>query len=165
MRARLILEIVQTTLEEIAILAVGLFALPRIGIRIPVPIVAAIMLLWLAYSVFGYRKGTKALLRKPVDGFTDMTGQKGSVVKTLDPEGMVKIRGELWAARSQQRIEAGAEVVVVAQEGLKLIVRAPGASGGPPAVHKGDHDQHDAADGQSQTQDFKRSQSIRSQEG
>jgi membrane-bound ClpP family serine protease len=36
----------------------------------------------------------------------------------------VKIEGEIWKARSQEgAIEAGVEVVVVAQEGLKLVVR------------------------------------------
>jgi membrane-bound serine protease (ClpP class) len=53
-----------------------------------------------------------------------MVGSRGEVVKSLDPEGMVKIRGELWKAKSAGRkINVGTEVVVVGREGLKLIVR------------------------------------------
>ena len=40
------------------------------------------------------------------------------------PEGMVRIKGELWRAKSASgRMDTGEEVTVVRQDGLKLIVR------------------------------------------
>ena len=53
-----------------------------------------------------------------------MVGTVGETVRPLDTKGLVKIRGELWNAVSiGEKIEAGEEVVVVAQNGLQLSVR------------------------------------------
>jgi membrane-bound ClpP family serine protease len=53
-----------------------------------------------------------------------MVGSKGEVVSPLDPEGVIKIRGERWIAKSARgRLDTGEEVTVVGQVGLKLIVR------------------------------------------
>jgi len=53
-----------------------------------------------------------------------MVGSKGKVVSQLAPEGQVIIKGELWGAESVDRnIDKGEQVMVVGQDGLKLIVR------------------------------------------
>jgi membrane-bound serine protease (ClpP class) len=52
-----------------------------------------------------------------------MVGAKGKVVSPLAPKGVVKIKGELWEATSSgTNVDVGEEVVVVGQEGLKLVV-------------------------------------------
>ncbi len=135
MSGRLIATIISTIAEEAATLYLGLWFLPRIDVNIPIPILLAIMLAWLAWSVFTYQKGTRALVRKPVHGLDDMKGMKGIVVRPLYPDGMVKIRGELWGGRSVTGpIESGTKVVVVAQDGLKLVVRAENSHSGTPSV-------------------------------
>lgn len=55
-----------------------------------------------------------------------MSGYKGTVIKDLDPEGLVKIRGEIWRAKSNkdEKIFEDDEVVVVDQEGIALIVES-----------------------------------------
>ena len=124
MNGRLIVNIISTVAEEAAMLSLGLWILPRIGVRVPLPLILAIMLGWLGWTVFTYRKGSRALERKPVLGLMDMKGMKGVVVRSLRPDGVVKIGGELWNARSVTGpAEAGASVTVVSQEGLKLIVK------------------------------------------
>jgi membrane-bound serine protease (ClpP class) len=46
------------------------------------------------------------------------------VRRTLEPDGMVYIAGELWRARAESgRLVAGERVVVVGHEGLLLSVR------------------------------------------
>ena len=55
-----------------------------------------------------------------------MIGSKGKVSTPIAPEGFVRIKAELWAAKSQGGdgdIDIGEEVVVVGQDALKLIVR------------------------------------------
>jgi len=59
-----------------------------------------------------------------VVGLSSMIDSKAKVVSPLAPEGMVKIKGELWEAVSiAGTIDAGEKVTVVGQDALKLIVR------------------------------------------
>ena len=111
-------------LEEAALVAVVLWGLPQLGIHIPLPALIALMVAWAAFAVITYRLGSRALRRKPVIDLLPMVGNKGKVVSRLDPEGLVRIKGELWKAKSAGgRMDTGEEVTVVGQEGLKLIVR------------------------------------------
>jgi len=124
MSGRLIIAIVSTTLEEAALAAGVLWGLPRLGVHIPLWVLIIVMLAWGTYTVVTYRMGSRALRRKPVHGLTAMLGSKGKVVSPLVPDGMVRIKGELWKAKSASgRMDAGEEVTVVRQDGLKLIVR------------------------------------------
>ncbi|MBA7481153.1 hypothetical protein ES707_16623 [subsurface metagenome] len=124
MSGRLIIAIVSTVLEEAALAAGVLWGLPKLGIQIPLWILIIVMLAWGAYTVITYRMGSRALRRKPVHGLTAMLGSEGKVVSPLAPEGMVRIKGELWRAKSASgRMDTGEAITVVRQDGLKLIVR------------------------------------------
>jgi membrane-bound serine protease (ClpP class) len=121
---RLIWAIITNILEEAAIAAIVLWGLPRLGVNLPLWSMIVLMLAWLAFSTFTYHKGSYALMLKPVAGLTSMTGGRGKAVNALALDGMVRIRGELWNARSVSgRVEIGEEVEVVGQGGLKLLVR------------------------------------------
>jgi len=124
MTGRLILGIISTMLEEAAIVAIVRWGLPQIDVHIPLPGLIALMVVWLAYSVFTYRMGTRALMKKQLVGLPDMIDSKGKVVSPLAPEGLVRIRGELWVAKSASgEMKSDGEVIVVGQDGLKLVVR------------------------------------------
>jgi membrane-bound serine protease (ClpP class) len=124
MTPRLIVAILSTLLEEAALAALLLWGLPQLGIHLPLPVLILLMAALLAYAVITYRLGSRALRKKPVAGLSDMVGSQGKVVSPLDPQGVVRIKGELWKATSAAgRIDTGEEVTVVRQEGLKLIVR------------------------------------------
>ena len=126
---RLIMAIISTILEETAIVVIVLWALPEIGVHIPLPGLIGLMLAWGVFSVTIYRAGSRALRRKPV--MPDMVGSRGKVMSPLVPEGLVKIKGELWVAKSAGgEIEPGREVIVEAQDRLKLVVRASSATKG-----------------------------------
>ena len=131
MMARLILAIISTLLEEAALVVIVLWGLPQIGIQLPLPGLLAVMVVWGAYSVFTYRIGSRALRQKPVMSLPDMVGCQGKVVSPLAPEGLVKIRGELWVAKSDSgEMKVGKEVIVVRQDSLKLLVRESSATDG-----------------------------------
>lgn len=130
MTGRLVLAIISTLLEEAALVAVVLLGLPRLGVHIPLPGLIALMVVWGAYSTFTYRLGSRALRMKQVLGLPDMVGSKGKVVSPLAPEGLVRIRGELWVAKSTSgEMEAGRKVIVVGQDSLKLVVRESSSAG------------------------------------
>jgi len=62
--------------------------------------------------------------RKPRIGREEMIGLSGKVIKRLNPEGQVKIKGEIWKARTTENvINKEEEVEVVDMDGLKLLVR------------------------------------------
>jgi len=121
---RLILAIISTLFEETAIAVIVLWGLPRLGINIPLWGLVVLMVAWLTYTVTTYRMGSRALRKKQIVGLPDMVGTKGKVVSPLAPEGLVRIKGELWVAKSASgEMEPGGEVIVVGQDRLKLVVR------------------------------------------
>ena len=123
MSARLIWAIASTLLEEVALVAVVLIGLPELDISVPLPILIIVMVVWAVVAVIIYRMGSRALRRKPMLGLLTLVGGKGKVVSLLDPEGVIRINGELWGARSAaQKIDVGEEVIVQRQDRTKLIV-------------------------------------------
>ncbi len=91
------------------------------SLRIVIIVMAVLLALFFA---FGMAAVIRARKKKPETGKEEMIGLEGKVVQTLEPEGMVRIRGELWKAKSKdgERIPAGENVEVVGVEGLMLIV-------------------------------------------
>ena len=123
MTARLIFAILSTLLEEAALVVIVLWGLPQLGIEIPVAGLIVMMVVWGVFSVFIYRMGSRALRKEPVMGLSAMVDSKGKVVRPLVPMGLVKIKGEIWEAKSDRgRIGTGEGVTVVEQDGLKLVV-------------------------------------------
>ncbi len=124
MTARLIIAIVSTLIWEGTLVTIWRWGLPELGIRLHVSALVVAMVVLAAYSVISFHIGTKALSRQPLAGMASMVGSQGKVVIPLAPEGMVKIGGELWTAKSvKENIASGEEVKVVGQEGLRLLVR------------------------------------------
>lgn len=123
-RPRLIFAIVSTIIEEIAIVAAGIWGLPQIGVDFPLWATILVMISWLSYSVYTFKKGTKALKIGHILGMPNMVGTKGRVTSALNPEGWVRIRGELWSAKSLSgEIQQGQDIIVIGQKRLKLEVK------------------------------------------
>jgi membrane-bound ClpP family serine protease len=124
MNVRLLVAIVSTIIWEALIAVIALWVLPFLGIEIPVPITILLALALGAWAVIIYRLGSRAMGRKTAAGQSSMVGTMGVALEKLNPEGMVRIRGELWQSYAAQgEIDAGVAVKVVSQEGLKLVVR------------------------------------------
>jgi len=125
--ARLALAVISTSLEEAAIWAIWRFLLPGADIHLPVGALVGIMVAWGAFSAWLFIFTTRALEKQAEIGLPSMVGALGRVASRLSPEGMVKIRGELWKASSSEgNIETGESVVVIGERGLKLAVKRAG---------------------------------------
>jgi len=131
--ARLVIAVVSTFFEELALVAVWRWLLPEFDISVPLSALIVVMVAWGIFSVTLFIFTTRTLRRQAMVGLPTMIGSKGRVVSPLRPEGQVRIKGELWGATSLggDAIPANEEVVVVGEDGLKLIVR-PGGSDKPP---------------------------------
>ncbi|MFC1914173.1 NfeD family protein [Chloroflexota bacterium] len=122
--ARLILAIVSTTLEEVAIVVIWRWGLPQLGIHLPLSVLIGIMVAWAVFSVGNFIIVTRVLRKQAIVGLPTMISSKGKVINPLTPEGLVRIKSELWSATSLEgNIAQGEEVTVVGEDGLKLIVR------------------------------------------
>jgi len=51
-----------------------------------------------------------------------LVGMAGRVIQTLNPVGTVYVNGETWTAEGRRKLKIGMPIVVVAREGLRLIV-------------------------------------------
>lgn len=68
----------------------------------------------------------KAQFRKTVTGAEGMIGQTGEARSRIAPDGKVFVAGEYWDAESDEVIEEGERVKVVALKGMKLKVLKEG---------------------------------------
>ena len=123
-KARLALAVVSTSLEEAALWVIWRWLLPDFGIKLPVAVLIVVMIVWAAFGTWLFIFTTRVLKKQAAVGLPSMVGAVGKVASRLAPEGLVRIRGELWGATSNGgNIEAGEGVVVVSEQGLKLFVR------------------------------------------
>ena len=60
--------------------------------------------------------------RRSITGSDTLVDQHGEAIEDLDPEGQVKLRGQIWKARSSEPVARGEWVKVDAIEGLTLMV-------------------------------------------
>ena len=111
-------------LDEVILAALALFVLWKLGIRLsPGIIIALIVLLGVCFFVL-YKLVGPLLNRRQVTVLEDMIGLEGKVLAPLTPQGVIKVRGELWKASStSSAISTDEEVIVTGSEGLKLFVR------------------------------------------
>jgi len=112
--------IITTLLEELALVAVVLWLLPRWGINIPLWGLILMVAALGAYDYITYKLGKEALDKKPI--ITPDVGSKCQVAVSLTPKGYVRVNGELWQAKSSSAVDAGEEVVVVGIERMTLVV-------------------------------------------
>jgi membrane-bound ClpP family serine protease len=115
----LIFAIILSLADEAIIVAIILLVLWQLGIEIPVWFIITLSFIFFIITFIVYR----ALKKNPQLGFENMIGQSGLAVEPIARKGTVKINGILWFAMTNgEKIEAGAEIIVVEQTGLKLTV-------------------------------------------
>jgi membrane-bound serine protease (ClpP class) len=81
--------------------AIGVLALVEVGE----------IALWLRMRSWRATTGAEALVGTP-----------GRAISNLDPEGQVRVKGQIWKARSDERVSQGEDVVVLSVDGLRLEV-------------------------------------------
>lgn len=55
-------------------------------------------------------------------GAEGMVGKRAEVIEALDPDGRVRVHGEIWTARSGAPVGAGEPVRIARVDGLTLVV-------------------------------------------
>jgi membrane-bound serine protease (ClpP class) len=99
------------------------------------PVLLAATVLGAFFSLLIVRTALRMAGRAPITGFRHLIGARGVSRSTLDPEGSVRVDGQIWSARLRRgRLDAGQGVRVLARRGLTLEVEPDGLG---PAERKG----------------------------
>ncbi len=92
------------------------------GYGIAWPLITAVAGTSAAFFLFVLAMAARAQRRPVVSGREDMIGSVARVADWDDGRGHVRVRGESWRAEGSERMEPGAEVRIVAMQGLTLRV-------------------------------------------
>lgn len=122
----------------IELLSVSFFMLWVAGGCFVAAIVAAVLpgVMWAPWAAFAVATGLLLYLGRPLaarfqqnklvpSNVDAVVGREGLVLETVDPvqnTGLVRVGSEQWRARSDETIEAGQKVCVLAVEGTTLVV-------------------------------------------
>lgn len=118
--ARLILILIVSLIDEAIIILIIFFLLSLFDIEMPLWLIITLVLVLSALTLVVYR----ALSKKPLLGFESMIGKSGLTVGPIARKGTIRIGNELWQSETDNEyIEAGVEVIVIGQTGLKLNIR------------------------------------------
>jgi membrane-bound serine protease (ClpP class) len=86
-------------------------------------LIATVVILVAAFVAFVVQRVIRVHRRQAYTGREELVGKTAVVRATLDPEGMVLFKGELWTAVSERgKVKPGEEVIITRVEGLKLYV-------------------------------------------
>jgi len=126
--------------EAIVIFAV-LFILWKVGVQLPTALLVAILIIVAVIVFFLHWILLPVLKDGKLPTKSSMIGMKGEVITRLSPEGVVKVRGELWQAVAENaEVEVGQKIKVVGREGLKLRVKVQGPDVESGASSQASHD-------------------------
>ena len=93
-------------------------------LKISWEVIALVVILTVLFFLFAITLGIKAQKRKPTTGLEGLVKETGVAITDLNPEGDVKLHGEIWKAESiEGNIENNSKIEVVAVQSLKLKVR------------------------------------------
>ena len=87
-------------------------------------IILLVVILTVLFFLFAITFGIKAQLKQPTTGQEGIINEIGESISNLNPEGQVRVHGEIWRAESLEgEIKAGSKVIVTAISNLKLKVK------------------------------------------
>lgn len=94
-------------------------------LQLSLGVVVPVVLAFTAIAVFLVRLGLAAQRRAPVTGREGMLNETGEAISPIQPDAMgrVRVRGEIWQARSDTPLQPGDRVRITNVDGLTLTVR------------------------------------------
>jgi membrane-bound serine protease (ClpP class) len=94
------------------------------ALAISLEVIIMIAVLTLLFFLFAITLGIKAQKGKVSTGSQGIIDETGVAITDLDPEGEIKVHGEIWRAESiEDIIKSGSRVIVVSLSNLKLKVK------------------------------------------
>jgi membrane-bound serine protease (ClpP class) len=91
--------------------------------RVSLAVIIPAVIFTALFFLFVVGMGIRAQRRVVTTGSEGLVGKAGVARTAVHEDGSVFVRGELWNARSDEPIAAGAPVVVVDVDGMRVRVR------------------------------------------
>jgi membrane-bound ClpP family serine protease len=111
-------------LDDVVALVLVFVVLWFFRVEIPLSAIIVIGLVLGTFIFILHRAIVPSLRRRKITGAEGMVGLTGEVVKSLKPDGVVRVGGEYWQAKSiEGDVEAGEDVEVIDIDRLNLEVR------------------------------------------
>jgi membrane-bound serine protease (ClpP class) len=60
--------------------------------------------------------------RRPITGAEAIVGTAGTAITDCEPDGQVRVKGQIWKAHASDGVKAGDDVIVTDVEGIRLEV-------------------------------------------
>ncbi len=93
-------------------------------VQISWEVILLVVVLTVLFFSFAIGLGIKAQRRKPTTGSEGLVNEIGEAISDLDPEGRVKVHGEIWSAESLDgKISTGSKIIVTGVSNLKLKIK------------------------------------------
>lgn len=119
-------------LTQLAII-VGVLVVVRSFVHVPAWVIALVLGVWILKDIILYRWLWRAYAYPDSDPLSELVGMEATVAQTLNPEGFVRVYGELWKARltlpepgesagKRLSLTQGAQAKVVGVRGSTLLV-------------------------------------------
>ena len=89
---------------------------------LPFKTAIAIYLPVLFLSLLIFYKIKKAMAPVPKGGMDEMMWKEGEIIESLSPDGRIRVKNEIWNARSTEPVMAGERGRIVGFDGLTLII-------------------------------------------
>ncbi len=130
----LILFILEVKIISHGVLAIGgiismvmgslmLFESPAPFLKLSIYLILPAVIVTALFFILTVRLAFRASRRRPVTGSEGLVGLEGKAATDITEEGgMVRVRGEIWSAFSEEAIQKGEAIVVSAVLGLKIKV-------------------------------------------
>ena len=90
--------------------------------RLSLSLVAGVTAFTALFFIVGLGLAIRVQRKRPTTGAEGLIGETGVVTLSLNPEGTVKVHGEIWKAVADGNIETGGKVRVKAVEGMVVRV-------------------------------------------
>ena len=134
LRSKTIIKYAVLHLAELVLVLVGLIVV-NYFISIPIWLLITIPVVWMLKDIFLFPKVWKAYAFEDNNPMRELIGLEATAMDDLDPNGYVRVRGELWKAEIRNPRcpgRRGDRTRVVDIKGMTLIVETCNESGSPP---------------------------------
>ncbi|MBN1974756.1 MAG: NfeD family protein [Sedimentisphaerales bacterium] len=125
MKQKALIKYILLQIPELVVLIIALALINRF-ITIPTWLMITIIVIWIGKDIALFPKVWKSYVSDNPSPMEQLIGMNGIAMDSLNPDGYVKVKGELWKAEIRDLefpLKEGDEIKVSDVEGMTLIVK------------------------------------------